>query len=62
MDNPESATASHNTAIIVGVVVILVLVCLAVPVCAIAGLTLMGPSVGNVFSNIVTAIAVTPTP
>ena len=34
-------------------IVVLVLVCL-LPVCVIAILTLLGPAIGNVFSNIVT--------
>jgi hypothetical protein len=43
---------SNNTRIIVIVLVILGLCCL-IPVCVIALLTLLGPQIGDVFSDIV---------
>jgi hypothetical protein len=51
------AGRSNRIWIIVAVVVILVLcVCLLIPVFSTGLLALLGPSIGNVFSNIVTEL------
>ncbi len=44
---------------IIVIIVAVVLLCL-LPICVIAILTLLGPSIGNVFSNIIEEIEATP--
>jgi hypothetical protein len=55
--------ARNNTTrnIIIAVVVIIVLCCCCL-IAVFGSLTLMGPAVGNVFSNIVEGLEVTPVP
>jgi len=59
----DQEPAKNNTTrnIIIAVVVIIVLCCCCI-VAVYGGLLLAGPTVGNVFSNIVEEIAVTPVP
>jgi hypothetical protein len=45
-----------NTALIIGIVVAVVVVLCLLPMCVILILALLGPAVGNVFSNIVEGI------
>jgi hypothetical protein len=51
MSTPPSENKTMKTIIIV--VVILLALCICLPVCVIVILALLGPSIGNVFSNIV---------
>jgi len=51
MSTPSSENKTLKTIIIV--VVILLALCICLPVCVIAVLALLGPSIGTVFSNIV---------
>ncbi len=59
---PQQPTAkSGKTWIVVVVIVALVLAaCVIVPLCVVLLLALLGPTVGNVFSNIITSIPPTP--
>ena len=56
--NPVAAPKSPNnrTRIILIVVVALVVVCIVLPFCIIAMLTLLGPSVANVFSGVTSSL------
>jgi len=56
---PPQNNTTRN--IIIAVVVIIVLCCCCL-IAVYAGLSLMGPAVGNVFSNIVEGLEVTPVP
>ena len=44
----------------VGIIAVIIVVICLVPICIIAILTLMGPTIGNVFSGIVTDLEATP--
>jgi hypothetical protein len=59
------AQADNTTRILLIILIVVVglpLLCVCVSVIVIAILTLMGPSIGNVFSGIVEELDVTPTP
>ena len=58
MENPVPAAPPAKSKLPVVIIVILVLLaaCIVIPVCVIALLALMGPAVGNVFSNITLSI------
>jgi len=56
-----STTPTSKIPKVVVILVVLVLSCIVVSVCVIVLLALMGPAVGNVFSNIITTLG-TPTP
>lgn len=55
-----AAKPSKTWVVIVIVVVLLLAACASVPLCAGLLLALMGPAVGNVFSNIITSLPPTP--
>ena len=58
---PASQPAKSKLPTIVIIIVVLLIVCVLAACCVIAVLTLLGPSVGNVFSNIIENLP-TPTP
>lgn len=61
MEPQQPTGKSSKTWIVVVVIVAFVLAaCVIVPICLILLLALMGPTVGNVFSNIITSIPPTP--
>ncbi len=57
-DNQPAAPKSSNRAlkIILIVVIALVVICIVVPCCIIALLTLMGPSIANIFSRVTSGL------
>jgi hypothetical protein len=60
---PAQADNTNRTLLIILIVLVgLPLLCVCVSIVVIAILTLMGPSIGNVFSGIVEELDVTPTP
>jgi len=58
---PASPPAKSKLPIIIIVIVAVLALCILIPICVIVILALMGPSVGNVFSNIIQNLP-TPTP
>ncbi len=63
MSTPASAKKDNSTTkIVIGVLVAVFVLCCIIPICVMAMLTLMGPSVGNVFSNVVTTLEATTMP
>jgi hypothetical protein len=64
MDNKQinSAATSNNRIITIALVVIIgfFLACILIPVVIIAILSLLGPSIGNVFSSVITSLPPTP--
>jgi len=53
MQTNQPASSSGNTIkIILTIVIALVVVCVMIPCCVIVVLTLMGPQITNVFSNV----------
>jgi len=58
MENPEpvSPPAKSKLPIVVIVILVLLAACIVIPICVIVLLALMGPAVGNVFSNITLSI------
>jgi len=58
---PASQPAKSKLPIIVIVVLVVLALCILIPICVVVILALMGPSVGNVFSNIIQNLP-TPTP
>ena len=58
---PASQPANSKLPIIIIVIVAVLALCILIPICVIVILALMGPSVGNVFSNIIQNLP-TPTP
>ena len=60
-DYEEPARNNTTRNIIIAVVVIIVLCCCCL-IAVYGGLMLMGPAMGNVFSNIVEGLEVTPVP
>jgi hypothetical protein len=63
METPQPASPATKSKLptIVIIIVVLLVVCVLAVCCVIAALTLLGPSVGNVFSNIIENMP-TPTP
>jgi uncharacterized membrane protein len=60
---PDSAKKGNSsTKIIIGVLVGVLLLCCIIPLCVMAMLTLMGPSIGNVFSDVIIGLEATPLP
>lgn len=60
---PDSAKKGNSsTKIIIGVLVGVLVLCCIIPLCIMAMLTLMGPSIGNVFSDVITGLEMTPLP
>ncbi len=53
---------NNSTKIIVGVLVAVVVLCCVIPFCVMGILTLMAPEIGNVFSDVVTGLEMTPVP
>ncbi len=60
----DQEPAQNNTTrnIIIAVVVVIVLCCLCLAAFIFVGPLLLGPTVGNVFSNIIEGLEVTPVP
>jgi predicted PurR-regulated permease PerM len=56
---PQPTQQSNTTRNIIIAVVVIVLLCCC---CLIATMVLMGPTIGNVFSNIIQNIEITPAP
>ena len=50
METPQPAKKGPSTVLIV--VSVLVALCIIIPICTICVLALLGPAIGNVFSNI----------
>jgi hypothetical protein len=51
METPQPSQKGPNTILIV--VLVLVALCVIIPICVICLLALLGPAIGNVFSNII---------
>jgi len=65
MSIPQPASGSNNRWITIGIIgfVVAVVICISVACITFVVVPLvLGPSVGNVFSNIVTSLPPTPTP
>lgn len=61
MDTAPSASPSRNIWVTVAIVAaVLVAACILIPICTIVVLALLGPAIGNVYSNILTSIPPTP--
>ncbi len=58
---PTSPTATSKLPTIVIIIAVLLIVCVLAACCVIVVLAMLGPSVGNVFSNIIENLP-TPTP
>ncbi len=54
---PAESSGGGAIKIILTVVIVLVVICIVVPVCVIAILTLMGPSIANVFSQVTNGLS-----
>ena len=50
---PVSQPAKSKLPVVVIVILVLLAACILVPICVIVILALLGPAIGNVFSNIV---------
>ena len=55
MDNPPAASPDSRSVLLIVVIAILavLMICIVIPICVIVILALLGPSIGNVFSNII---------
>jgi len=51
METPQPAQKGPSTILII--VIVLVALCIIIPICIICLLALLGPAIGNVFSNII---------
>ena len=58
---PASPAAQSKLPIIIIVILVVLALCILIPICIIVILAMFGPSVGNVFSNIIQNLP-TPTP
>lgn len=56
MEQPAPAQNNNTMKIVIAVVVGLVACCVLVPICVIVILALLGPAIGNVFSNVILGI------
>jgi len=50
---PVSPPAKSKLPVVVIVILVLLAACIVIPICVIVILALLGPAIGNVFSNIV---------
>ncbi len=55
-DQPPPAPSKGKIPTVVVILIILLVLCIVIPCCIIVLLSLLGPAVGNVFSNIILEI------